>query len=119
MPVKCNGNLQSVFREKYTYQYRSVQKFLGVQGPFFKKGPASFPPRSLQILPMYAAVYVGTADKSVPRKRIEDFVYLTQILRISGVGLFWGIRRGQHSGGADAAVVDLRVVRAKYADLPD
>ena len=119
MPVKCNGNLQSVFREKYTYQYRSVQKFLGVQGPFFKKGPASFPPRSLQILPMYAAVYVGTADKSVPRKRIEDFVYLTQILRISGVGLFWGIRRGQHSGGAAAAVVDQRVVRAKYADLPD
>ena len=67
---------------------------------------------------MYAAVYVGTADKSVPRKRIEDFVYLTQILRISGVGLLRGIRRGQHSGGAAAAVVDQRVVRAKYADLP-
>ena len=63
---------------------------------------------------MYAAVYVGTADKSVPRKRIEDFVYLTQILRISGVGLLRGIRRGQHSGGAAAAVVDQRVVRAKY-----
>ena len=78
-----------------------------------------FPPRSLQILPMYAAVYVGTADKSVLRKRIEDFVYLTQILRISGVGLLRGIRRGQHSGGAAAAVVDQRVVRAKYADLPD
>ncbi len=31
---------------------------------------------------------------------------------------FWGIRRGQHSGGADAAVVDQRVVCAKYADLP-
>ena len=94
------------------------------KSPFCKKGfprmlSFPFPPRSLQILPMYAAVYVGTADKSVLRKRIEDFVYLTQILRISGVGLLWGIRRGQHSGGAAAAVVDQRVVRAKYADLPD
>ena len=94
-------------------------KVFGGAGTFFSKRSLRRSPRSLQILPMYAAVYVGTADKSVPRKRIEDFVYLTQILRISGVGLFWGIRRGQHSGGADAAVVDLRVVRAKYADLPD
>ena len=44
--VKCSENLQATFREKALPQYHSVQKFLGVRGPFFKKVPHRFPHRS-------------------------------------------------------------------------
>ena len=44
--VKCSENLQATFREKALPQYHSVQKFLGVRGPFFKKVPAGKPPRA-------------------------------------------------------------------------
>lgn len=43
VPIKYSDNLYDTFRLKDTHQYLSVQKFLGVRGPFFKKVPHRFP----------------------------------------------------------------------------